>query len=1020
MTILALGLSLGGLATAQTKPTSRQNPSAATTAPVVDLNGPEPGINFSTIFTEDEGPVRIVSENMTISDEDSTELTSAFIQLTNVFNGELERLSVDTSGTNIRASYNWETGVLQLTPVDTLENYQAVLRTLSYDNLSDAPNITDRVVTVVVSDGEQTSAEARSTIGIIAVNDAPVLDNSVEMRFTSINEDDRDNLGNTVRSIIDSGKQNGRSPITDPDENALDGIAVIEVGASNGVWQYRLASETTWRDFGAVSNTAAVLLNPAARIRFRPNLNFHGQTSIIFRAWDQTSGANGETGVDVSTNGGATAFSIATATARLDVLPVNDPPVIDLNGAAAGVNFTTNFVSGLGPVPVTAADATITDVDNTNLQSLTVKLLNFPDGDAEILTAVSPTTAITITPYDPTTGLLQFNGRAPLVDYQSALRAISYNNAQELPTTDDRIIQFTASDGADTSAIATTTVQIKRSNHAPSIDPAAVMQLSDIDEDTAEPAGDSVEAIINSLDPIPISDIDEEALLGFAVVGVDDSHGVWQYAVDGGIEWQLFSPVSNTAAVLLNAASLIRFVPAPDYFGPAGFITVRAWDQSGPHANGSRDVDTSTNGGATPFSSATAVATLNVLPVNDPPEIRLPDGIVADFVEGGNPVAVAGPSLSLFDIDNSTLVSATVTVDKPSAGELDFLSANTGNSGVSADYTLATGVLRLRGEALLTTYQAILRTITFENRSRNPHPADRIIRFVVNDGADDSNVVTTTVRVLPVNDPPVVDLNGFGAPGIDAEAYYDVGAGAILLSPNLDLEDVDNSELASASVRLLNQPNGRNELLDVNTAVAPALSAEYDQESGLLSLSGRATIADYTQVLRTLRYNNLLANPQRAPRILEVQVSDGSDLSQPARLTIRFRPQLRYLPLIQNDYFRQPAEDEPNNVCSQAFPLQVNHAYAFLAEDRHDWYFFNLSQPQTVRVEMTNFIPEAGQIVVASGSCDLLRRVGNNGDFATVKIVALGRLPAGRYYIWVINDGRFDTGARYNLTVHAN
>jgi hypothetical protein len=503
--ILALGLSLSGMAAVQALPMPRQHPGAAAAAPIVDLNGPEPGINFGAIFTEDEGPVRIVSENMTITDADSTELTSALIQLTNVFNGELERISVDTRGTNIRASYNWETGVLQLTPVDTIENYQAVLRTLSYDNLSDAPNITDRVVTVVVSDGEQTSAEARSTIGIIAVNDAPVLDNSVEMRFTSINEDDRDNLGNTVRSIIDSGKQNGQSPITDPDENALDGIAVIEVGASNGVWQYRLASETTWRDFGAVSNTAAVLLNPAARIRFRPNLNFHGQTSIIFRAWDQTSGANGETGVDVSTNGGATAFSVATATARLDVLPVNDPPVIDLNGAAAGVDFTTNFVSGLGPIPVTAADATITDVDNTNLQSLTVKLLNFPDGDAEILTAVSPTTAITIIPYDPTTGLLQFSGRAPLVDYQSALRTISYNNSQELPTTDDRIIQFTASDGADTSAIAATTVQIKRSNHAPSIDPAAVMRLSDIDEDTADLPATALRRSSTASTPSPLA-----------------------------------------------------------------------------------------------------------------------------------------------------------------------------------------------------------------------------------------------------------------------------------------------------------------------------------------------------------------------------------------------------------------------------------------------------------------------------------------------------------------------------------
>jgi hypothetical protein len=76
-----------------------------------------------------------------------------------------------------------------------------------------------------------------------------------------------------------------------------------------------------------VSDVSAVLLDTTARIRFVPAANYNGSAgNITFRAWDQTSGASGDTAVDVSTNGGTTAYSTATETATLTVTPVNDTP----------------------------------------------------------------------------------------------------------------------------------------------------------------------------------------------------------------------------------------------------------------------------------------------------------------------------------------------------------------------------------------------------------------------------------------------------------------------------------------------------------------------------------------------------------------------------------------------------------------------------------------------------------------------------------------------------------------------
>src|SRR5205823_3992119 len=110
---------------------------------------------------------------------------------------------------------------------------------------------------------------------------------------------------------------------------------VVAVDNSNGSWQFSTDGGTNWTPFSNPSASAARLLaaDASTRIRFVPNADFNGTVSngITFRAWDQTSGANGGT-ADVTSNGGSTAFSIATETAVITINPVNDAPVLDNSG----------------------------------------------------------------------------------------------------------------------------------------------------------------------------------------------------------------------------------------------------------------------------------------------------------------------------------------------------------------------------------------------------------------------------------------------------------------------------------------------------------------------------------------------------------------------------------------------------------------------------------------------------------------------------------------------------------------
>ena len=101
-------------------------------------------------------------------------------------NGASEVLAANTAGTSITANYDSGTGILTLQGADTVANYQQVLRTVTYNNTSQNPNTTARVIEFTANDGAMASNLATTTLSITAVNDAPV--NTVP-GAQSVNED---------------------------------------------------------------------------------------------------------------------------------------------------------------------------------------------------------------------------------------------------------------------------------------------------------------------------------------------------------------------------------------------------------------------------------------------------------------------------------------------------------------------------------------------------------------------------------------------------------------------------------------------------------------------------------------------------------------------------------------------------------------------------------------------------------------------------------------------------------------
>ena len=128
-------------------------------------------------------------------------------------------------------------------------------------------------------------------------------------------------VGTLISQLADLTGGGGLNNITDPDTGAVAGVA-ITAADTNGSWFYTTNGGINWNPLGIVSPINARLLaaNANTRIYFQPTANYSGTipTALTFRAWDQTSGTNGNL-ANTSNNGGNNPFSTATDTAAITV-----------------------------------------------------------------------------------------------------------------------------------------------------------------------------------------------------------------------------------------------------------------------------------------------------------------------------------------------------------------------------------------------------------------------------------------------------------------------------------------------------------------------------------------------------------------------------------------------------------------------------------------------------------------------------------------------------------------------------
>jgi len=145
--------------------------------------------SVQTITYVENSPPKIITDDIVITDDNSS-ITSASVTISN---NEVGADLLDASPPpGITASFSSVEGILTFTGTGSLADYDSALRSVSFQNTSDAPGLDIRTVSYVVSDGLNMSPPFNKNILITELNDPPVIiigADPVDTLFVSTEED---------------------------------------------------------------------------------------------------------------------------------------------------------------------------------------------------------------------------------------------------------------------------------------------------------------------------------------------------------------------------------------------------------------------------------------------------------------------------------------------------------------------------------------------------------------------------------------------------------------------------------------------------------------------------------------------------------------------------------------------------------------------------------------------------------------------------------------------------------------
>jgi hypothetical protein len=879
------------------------------TPPVVDLNGAGAGTSATLGYTENAGATAIAPA-ATVTDATSADFSGGSLIVAFTANGTTaDQLSVVTDATVTVAGSTVSVGGLAVGTInathhgangDSLEidfntadatpaNVQTLVEHIGYANSSEDPSTAARSLSFTVDDGDggTSTGSASATVNVTAVNDPPTL--SATTTTTTYTEDGAavSLFSGANASTVESGQTITQFTITVSnvsDTNEILNIDGSDIALTNGNTLTTSGGHFLTASVATSGGTATVTLSNIAGVSSTVLDGIINGITYRDSSQNPVGGTRTITITSLMDNGGtspgADTTSGLTIASTVNVVPVNDVPVVSPSGS-------TPTYTELGAA--TAVDSTIgvSDVDSANLTGATVAISNAVSGDE---LRIGGTTSGTINNgvngqiiYSFSGSTLTLSGTDTVADYQSALRSVTFDSTSHDPTlgpNTSRTINWQVDDGGSplhASAVANSSVTVAAVNDAPTASAPASYSGTP-----------NVAVTINGL---TFGDVDSEGASELVTFTVGGGH--LDATTGGGVT------IGGSGTSTLTATGTIanlntRFGTGTNNLTFTGTVSEQL----------NIDINDQGHTGASALDGTTsAQITLDQAPVVDLNGATAGTGSTLSYTENGAATAIA-PAGTATDTDSPDFNGGSLTVDFSANGAAeDQLSILTDGTVTVSSGTVSVGGLAIgtvsggsngtdlvvsfdTADATPSSVSTLIEHIGYANNSDNPSTAARSVLFTVNDGDGASGSDTATVNVTAVNDAPVVG----GTTGVNTA--YTEQASAVAVDSGVTVNDLDSANLIGATVSITGGLQAGDTLHFTNQNGISFVS----YSGGVLTLSGSSSVANYQTALRSVTFDNTSNDdPTRTSttRTISWQVNDGSgsnNLSNTPTSTITITP----------------------------------------------------------------------------------------------------------------------------------
>ncbi|WFR62368.1 hypothetical protein P9222_29820 [Paenibacillus amylolyticus] len=327
-----------------------------------------------------------------------------------------------------------------------------------------------------------------------------------------------------------------------------------------------------------------------------------------------------------------------------------------------------------------------------------------------------------------------------MAQWQRALRGISFSSTSATPG--QRNISYIVSDGTKTSVAATRPVEVTV---------IAPPMLTTNSGSTSFVAGDNASSTPVAIDSGITVIADSNTTLASATVAITGNLHVGEDVLmffNDGLNKGNITASYNAATGVLTLTSSGRTATLVQW--QAALRSITYTNTAITPNTATRTVSFTVTDGVDASNTATRIVT--VAATDQSPIVKTSGGSTSYISGASTPVSIDS-GLTVSDLDNATLSSATVSITSNFDAGKDVLAyTNDGESmgNITATYNALMGVLTLTsagGTATLTQWQNALQAVTYNNTQVSANMTTRTISFTVSDGNKMSSIATKSVTL---------------------------------------------------------------------------------------------------------------------------------------------------------------------------------------------------------------------------------------------------------------------------------